>query len=95
MSFMDVVSYWRCPNCNSANELHHGWRSWIRYRELPMEMYTAEKCDQCGRQYYVAESNPDPIVFKMDRGRCKNDYIRDLVLPEDHGLTLDFECVCC
>ena len=61
MSFVDVVSYWRCPNCNSENELHHGWRSWIRYNELPMEMYTAEKCAQCGKQYYVAESEPDWI----------------------------------
>lgn len=62
----------------------------MRYKEIPLELYSAAKCCHCGKQYYVAESNPDPLVFKMDRGMCKNDYIRDLVLPEDNGLTLDF-----
>ena len=88
MSFVDVFSYWRCPNCQQENEYNLTWQHFYEFAEYPNEKHSKEKCSHCGKEYYVSETEPNPYCFRMNRGRCKNDYIRDLVLSIDEKLTI-------
>ena len=80
MSWMSVLSYWRCQNCQTENQYDLTWQHFYEFKEIPNEMYSIEKCKCCGKEYYVSETEPNPLCFKMNRGPCKNDYVKDLVM---------------
>ena len=94
MSMCDVFSCWRCPNCDQENVYNLTWQHFYEFKELHGE-FSKEKCKYCGEEYYVSSSEPNPCCFRMDRGRCKNDYIKDLVLSLDENLTVDKEYFTC
>lgn len=88
MSWCDIWSYWRCLNCNNENEYNLIWQHFYKFKEIPHEKYSKEKCKHCGKEYYVGESEPNPYCFKMDKGRCKNDYVKNLVIDVNEKLTI-------
>lgn len=88
MSFMDVFSYWRCPNCQQENEYSLSYQHFYVFDEYPNENHSKEKCRYCGKEYYVSEKEPNSYCFRMNRGKCKNDYVKDLVLSVDEKLTI-------
>ena len=89
MSWASTESHWRCPICDTDNKYYNnGWTPYIEFKEYPKERYTREKCKWCGKEYFVSESEPNPYYFKMNRGACKNDYIKDLVLSTNRKLTM-------
>lgn len=88
MSWIDVFSYWRCPNCGRENRYNLTWQHFYQFKELPDDKYSKETCGHCGREYYVDETEPNPLCFRMDRGRCKNDYVKDMVLDVNANLTI-------
>lgn len=92
MSWCDIWSYWRCPNCNNENRYNLTWQHFMEFKEIPHEKYSKERCDHCGKEYYVNNKEPNPYCFKMDRGKCKNDYIKDMVISFDEKLTIINEC---
>lgn len=92
MSMYDVFSYWRCPKCNHENEYNLTWQHFYKFKELPNERYSKEECENCGKEYYVNEREPNPYVFRMNRGKCKNDYIKNMVIDTDEKLTVVYEC---
>lgn len=81
MSFCDMYSYWRCPSCQNENVYSLTWQHFYEFHELPEEIYSKEKCAHCGKEYYVNSSEPNPYCFKAYRGKCKNDYIKNMVIP--------------
>lgn len=88
MSFCDVYSYWRCPNCETENEYNLTWQHFYMFKEIPDEPYSKEKCACCGKEYYVNAKEPNPYCFRMDRGKCKNDYIKNMVIDTNESLTI-------
>ena len=88
MSWSDIFSYWRCPSCEHENEYNLTWQHFYRFKELPDDVYSKESCELCGTEYYVDSTEPNPSVFRMNRGRCKNDYVKDMVLSLDSNLTI-------
>lgn len=88
MSICDIISYWRCPYCGQENSYNLTWQHFFKFKEIPNEAYSKEKCEHCGKEYYVSETEPNPYCFKMDRGRCKNDYVKDLVIDTNEKLTI-------
>jgi hypothetical protein len=64
----------------------------MEFKEIPNEEYSKEKCSNCGKEYYVNSNEPNPYCFKMDKGKCKNDYIKNMVLSTDEKLTVVNEC---
>lgn len=92
MSMFDIYSYWRCPSCNHENIYNLTWQHFYRFKELPDDEYSKETCNNCGKEYYVDATEPNPCVFRMSRGRCKNDYVKDMVLDVDAKLTIVGEC---
>lgn len=88
ISWADIFNYWRCPNCQHENEYNLTWQHFYEFDEYPNEGHSKETCSNCGKEYYVSETEPNPYCFRMDRGRCKNDYVRDLVLSVDEKLTI-------
>jgi hypothetical protein len=88
MSWDDIFSYWRCPNCRQENVYNLTWQYFYEFKEVPNESYSKEKCNHCGKEYYVSDTEPNPYCFRMNRGKCKNDYIRDLVLDVNEKLTI-------
>lgn len=64
------------------------WQHFFEFKEYPKEEYSRERCEYCGKEYYVSSSEPNPYCFRMDRGACKNDYIKNLVLDVDDKLTI-------
>lgn len=92
MSWCDVYSYWRCPNCSHENKYNLTWQHFMEFKEIPNEEYSKEKCSNCGKEYYVNNTEPNPYCFKMDKGKCKNDYIKNMVLSTDEKLTVVNEC---
>lgn len=90
MSQCDIFSYWRCPNCDQENEYNLTWQHFFEFNEIHGE-FSKEKCKHCDKEYYVSSSEPNPYCFRMNRGRCKNDYIKDLVLSIDENLTIEKE----
>ena len=88
MSWVDEFSYWRCPNCDSENKYNLTWQHFYKFKELPDDDYSKEICECCGKEYYVDRTEPNPFVFRMNRGLCKNDYVKDMVLDIDCGLTI-------
>ena len=88
MSWVDVFSYWRCPNCSTENEYNLTWQHYFEFKEVPGEEYSKEKCSCCGKEYYVNNKEPNPYCFRMNKGRCKNDYIKDMVLDTSEPLTI-------
>lgn len=91
MSWCDIWSYWRCPNCGHTNRYNLTWQHFITFKEFDEE-YSLEECDCCSKSYYVGRSEPDPFCFKMDKGPCKNDYIKNLVIDTSEKLTKVSEC---
>lgn len=88
MSCVSVESHWRCPNCNTDNTYYNnGWMG-LEFKEYPGEEYQEKKCKWCGKEYYVSNSEPNPFVFRMNKGACKNDYIKNLVISKDEKLTM-------
>lgn len=55
MSWCDIWSYWRCPNCEQENEYNLTWQHFIKFEEIPYEEYSKEKCKYCGKEYYVGK----------------------------------------
>lgn len=88
MSWCDIYSYWRCPNCNNENRYNLTWQHFYKFKELPNEEYSKEKCNHCGKEYYVNSNEPNPYCFKMNKGKCKNDYIKNMVVDINEKLTL-------
>ena len=88
MSWCDIYSYWRCPNCSNENRYNLTWQHFYKFKELPDEKYSKEKCDHCGKEYYVNSNEPNPYCFKMNKGKCKNDYIKNMVVDINEKLTL-------
>ena len=88
MSWYDIWSYWRCPNCEQENRYNLTWQCFYEFKEIPNEKYSKEKCNHCGKEYYVNSNEPNPYCFKMDKGKCKNDYIKDFVIDTDEKLTI-------
>lgn len=88
MSMCDIYSYWRCPKCKSENEYNLTWQHFYKFKEIPDEEYSKESCKNCGKKYYVNSREPNPLVFKMNRGRCKNDYVMNMVLDVNAKLTV-------
>ena len=88
MSAVDIFSWWRCPNCDHANKYNLTWQHFYEFKEIPDEPYSKEKCVKCGKEYYVSSTEPNPYCFRMDRGPCKNDYVKDLVLDTNLKLTI-------
>ena len=87
MSWCDIWSYWRCPNCNHENRYNLTWQHFYKFKEIPQEEYSREKCDYCSKEYYVGQSEPNPYCFKI-KSKCKNDYIKNLVINTDEKLTI-------
>lgn len=87
MSLCDVFSYWRCPSCEHENEYNLTWQHYYKFKEID-GYYSKETCRNCGKEYWVDSSEPNPFVFRMNRGRCKNDYIKDMVLDTNEKLTI-------
>ena len=46
-------------------------------------MYSRETCSSCNKEYYVDASEPNLFCFRRHNSRCKNDYIKDLVVSTD------------
>ena len=88
MSWCDIYSYWRCPNCSNENRYNLTWQHFMEFEEIPHKEYSKEKCEHCGKEYYVGKGEPNPNSFKMDKGKCKNDYIKNMVLDVNENLTL-------
>lgn len=88
MSQCDINSYWRCPNCSTENKYNLTWQHYYVFNEMPNNEYSKEKCSCCGKEYYVDKSEPNPYCFRMNRGRCKNDYIKDMVIEINTNLTI-------
>jgi hypothetical protein len=88
MSWVEAFSYWRCPNCNHENTYSLAWKELYRFKEYPHDTWTKETCDNCGKEYYVDITEPNPYCFRMNRGKCKNDYVRDMVVDINEKLTL-------
>ena len=92
MSFMDITSHWRCPNCKHDNIYHLSWQLYYIFNEIENEVYSDETCENCGKKFWVAKSEPQmscfPSMQKEGASLCKNDYIRDLVLSKDLKLTV-------
>ena len=90
MSQCDIYSYWRCPNCDQENEYNLTWQHFFEFNEI-YGQFSKEKCKYCNKEYYVSSSEPNPYCFRMNRGKCKNDYVKDLVLSIDEDLTIEQE----
>jgi len=88
MSWVDVFSYWRCPNCEHENKYNLTWQHFYKFAEFPNDEHSREACENCGKEYYVDSKEPNPLVFRMNRGRCKNDYVKDMVLDVNEKLTV-------
>lgn len=88
MSWCDIYSYFRCPNCKQENKYNLTWQHFYEFKEIPYEVYSKEKCKYCGNEYYVSSNEPNPFCFKIDKGRCKNDYIKNLVIGTNKNLTI-------
>lgn len=91
MSWCDVYSYWRCPSCESENKYNLTWQHFYVFKEIPDERYSKEKCAYCGKECYVNDKEPNPFCFRMDRGKCKNDYVKDMVIDTNENLTIGSE----
>ena len=88
MSWCSSSSFWRCSNCKHENEYELTWQHFYNFKEIHDEDYSKEKCEHCGKEYYVSKSEPNPYCFRMDRGKCKNDYVKDLVIDTNVKLTI-------
>lgn len=88
MSLVESYSYWRCPGCEIENKQRLTWKHVLKFKEIPDEEYSIEKCSNCGKEYYVNLSDPNPYCFKMNRGPCKNDYVKNLVIDANEKLTI-------
>lgn len=84
----DIFSYWRCPSCDCENEYNLTWQHFYKFKELPDDEYSKEVCRNCSKEYYVDSTEPSPFVFRINKGKCKNDYIKDMVLDTAAGLTI-------
>ena len=90
MSQCDIFSYWRCPNCRQENEYNLTWQHFFEFSEI-CGTFSKEKCEYCDKEYYVNSSEPNLYHFRTNRGRCKNDYIKKMVLSIDEKLTIEKE----
>ena len=88
----DIYSHWRCPRCNNENEYNLTWQHFYKFKELPDDEYSKEECKNCGKEYYVNSREPNPYCFRMDKGKCKNDYIKNMVFDINEKLTIIGEC---
>ncbi len=88
MSMCDWYSCWRCPNCQKENVYSLSWQHYYKFKEFPDDVYSKEVCKNCMKEYYVNPTEPNPYCFKMTRGECKNDYIKDMVLDVNEKLTI-------
>lgn len=88
MSMCDIFSWWRCPNCQQENRYNLTWQHFYKFKEFPDDTYSKEVCDNCKKEYYVNSREPNPYCFRMTRGECKNDYIKDMVLGVNEKLTI-------
>lgn len=88
MSMTDIYSWWRCPNCQEPNRYNLTWQHFYKFAELPNDRYSKEKCQYCGKEYYVDATEPGYWCFRLTKGPCKNDYVRDMVLDLDTKLTI-------
>jgi hypothetical protein len=93
MSFIDVFSHWRCPNCKHDNRYNLTWQHYYIFNEVEPEVeYSDETCENCGTKFWVAKCEPQmncfPSMQKPNASLCKNDYIKDLVLSKDLPLTI-------
>lgn len=88
MSWVDVWSSWRCPNCQQENTYSLSWQHFYEFKEFPDDFYSKEVCRNCKKEYYVNAREPNPYCFRMNRGKCKNDYIKDMVLDINEKLTI-------
>jgi len=92
MSMFDRFSYWRCPNCKHENTYNLTWQHFYLFNEVEDTEYSEETCSSCGKQYWVAKSEPQmscfPSMTKAGASLCKNDYIEKLVLSKDLPLTV-------
>ena len=86
--WIEHYSHWRCPDCQQENVYSLYWQPRYKFEEFPDDTYTKEVCEKCGKQYYVNTREPNPYCFKMNRGKCKNDYIKDMVLSVEEKLTI-------
>lgn len=85
MSFLEANSWWRCPDCNTENVQQLTFFTSYKIKEYPLDTWTLEECENCKHNFYVDITEPSPYCFKLDRGRCKNDYIKDMVLKADYS----------
>lgn len=92
MSLMPIESHWRCPNCKTDNQYYRNWLITYSFNEVEDVEYSKEKCCCCGKEFYVADSEPNIMVFKSmskpNASLCKNDYIKDMVLDINLPLTI-------
>lgn len=82
MSWIDTYSHYRCPNCGMEVLYNTSHPVLYKAKETPGEEYTLEKCPFCGEEYYVNISEPNNLVFGNTLGKCKNDYIKNLVMDK-------------
>ena len=98
MSFVEVPSHWRCPNCRHVNLYYRNWQYLYSFNEILDEIeYSKETCKNCGKEYYVADTEPNSFCFpsmrKENASPCKNDYVKNLVLSTDLSITIKSTCV--
>ena len=91
MSFIDVFSYWRCPSCKHENKYNLTWQHFMEFKEIPNETYSKEICNCCGKEFFVNAGEPNPICFTTNKGKCKNDYIKNMVIDASNKLTIVHE----
>ena len=49
MSWCDIYSYWRCPNCSNENRYNLTWQHFMEFEEIPHKEYSKEiniSCDE-------------------------------------------------
>ena len=92
MSMFDIISYWRCPKCQHENRYNLTWQKYYQFKEVEDVDYSDEICVNCGTSFWVGKSEPQincfPSMLKRGASRCKNDWIKNLVLSKDLPLTI-------
>ena len=80
MGWFDTYSNYRCHDCGMEIRYNTSHPVLYKAKETPGEEYTLETCPCCGEEYYVNISEPNHMVFGITLGKCKNDYIKNLVM---------------
>lgn len=88
MSLFESYSYWRCPKCGKENKQTLIWKRFYKFKEFETEEYSKEECEHCGKEYYVSKGEPNIYCFKTNKGRCKNDYIKNMVIDINTKVTI-------